>query len=270
MALNQDIRRRSLLPLTALLLVAGYFLVFLPLDRRADELDASLNTAWNRLSGALGQTNVNRLDFAGLTNQFNSRSSALHTLQQVRQQALERIELSDAVRARIAEPFQLIDFEGASNGRKEALLKLAKDQGVKVEPAVLDGFPVSTADREEPALLWAELSFLDRLLTSAIRARVSAIHSVMVAPPVRTDASASRQLREFPISIELTGPAPTIGALLDSLPLRGSELKAAGLAESPGDAPPMFIDRLMLRKESPEKQDEVRLSLRAVGFLYRK
>ena len=46
-------------------------------------------------------------------------------------------------------------------------------------------------------------------------------------------------------------------------------MRAAGLPEAPLDKPVLFIDRLVVRKQSPDKPDEVRVSLRAVGFVLR-
>ena len=50
----------------------------------------------------------------------------------------------------------------------------------------------------------------------------------------------------------------------------GDEIKAAGLPEAPTNKPALFIDRLVMRKQSPQKTDEVRVSLRAVGFVFQK
>lgn len=81
-------------------------------------------------------------------------------------------------------------------------------------------------------------------------------------------ASAGRSLVELPLQIELSGPTASVTRFLQTLPLRADEIKAAGLPESTTNKPALFIDRLVLRKQSPEKPDEVHLSLRAVGFLF--
>ena len=71
----------------------------------------------------------------------------------------------------------------------------------------------------------------------------------------------------------LAAPVAALGAsllaLLQYLPLRADELKAAGSPEIRPDKAPLFIERLVMRKQSPDKPDEVRLSLRAVGFVFR-
>ncbi len=86
--------------------------------------------------------------------------------------------------------------------------------------------------------------------------------------PPREHAVSGLRLSEIPFQIKLTGSADSVTRLLQLLPLRGDELKAAGLAQ-PADKTALFIDRLMLKKQSPEKPDELRLWLRAVGFVLR-
>ena len=152
------------------------------------------------------------------------------------------------------------------------LTRLAKQENVVLEPAVLAGFPEQSVDVKEPALLWAELAFLDSLLTTAIHAKVTTIHFIAAQMPLTNAPSAVNglSLTELPMQIELTGAFANVARFLQTLPLRADEIKAAGLPEAPTNKPALFIDRLMLRKQVPEKPDEVRLSLRAVGFVFQK
>jgi hypothetical protein len=57
--------------------------------------------------------------------------------------------------------------------------------------------------------------------------------------------------------------------LVKCLPLRADEIRAAGLPEAPADKPALFVDRLIIQKQSPDKADEVHVWLRAVGFVLR-
>ena len=70
--------------------------------------------------------------------------------------------------------------------------------------------------------------------------------------------------------IELTGAIANVARFLQTLPLRADEIQASGLPAAPTNKPALFIDRLVLRKQSPDKPDEVRVSLRAVGFVFQK
>lgn len=270
MRLELETRRRSLLPLLAAGLVGLYLFVFLPLGRKADSLDEPLNQSWRRLAAALGQTNATQLDFVALTNQLHETRAALVIFDNARKQARTRIELDEELRARLAEPFQLVDYNYESGRKMDDLSRLARAQSVALEPGVFAGFPDQRADMNEPSLLWAELRFLDCLLTAAINAKVATIHSVAAAlPSSPPNNNGAGTFAELPVQIELTGTAANVGRFLQTLPLREAEIRAAGLPESPTNKPALFIDRIALRKQTPEKPDEVRLALRAVGFVLR-
>jgi len=271
MRLDSETRRRSILPLLAGALASVYLFVFLPLDRKAGSLDVPLEKSWRRLATALGRTNAFNLDFVSLTNQFNETRAALTVFETARKQAQARVELDEALRARLSAPFLLVDYENEVSGLKGTLTRLAKQQSVGLETNVIAGFPQRTIDMTEPALLWAELAFLDTLLTTAINAKVTTIHSVAAPLPLTNAPPVNhvRLLAELPVQIELTGPISNVARFLQALPLRASEVKAAGLPEASTNKSVLFLDRLVLRKQAPEKPDEVRASLRAVGFLFR-
>lgn len=272
MRLDPETRYRSILPLLAGVLGAVYLFVFVPIDRKAGSLDAPLAQSWRRLAAALGQTNALKLDFVSLTNQLNETRAALTTFEIARKQARGRVELDAAWRAQLGEPFLNVDYQYEAGRRMDALARLAKQENVVLEPAVLAGFPEQSADMKEPALLWAELAFLDSLLTTAINAKVATIHSIAAQMPLNNapPANNGRSLAELPMQIELTGPISNVARFLQALPLRADEIKAAGLPAAPTNKPALFIDRLVLRKQSPDKLDEVRVSLRAVGFVFQK
>jgi hypothetical protein len=71
------------------------------------------------------------------------------------------------------------------------------------------------------------------------------------------------------VQLEFTASADNASRLIESLPLRAAEIRAVGLPESPPEKEPLLLDRLIIRKQSPEKLDEVRVWLRAVGFVLR-
>lgn len=271
MHLSPELRRRSLVPLLTVVLAAGYALVLLPLNRRAAALDAPLQQSWRKLTLALGQTNAVRLDFTAITNQLIETRRAIAAVESARQRALARIRPSETLRSRLTAPFQLVDYDTALGERAAELTRLAREHQVKIDPAVLGGFPRQTAEIREPALLWAELEFIDQLLQAAIRARVATIHSVSSLAVLTNmpPTNGTPTLAELPVQVELSGPAPSVVRFLQTLPLRGEELIAAGQTNAPADKPALFIERLVLRKQSPERRDEVRATLRAVGFVVR-
>jgi hypothetical protein len=251
---------------------AVYLFVFVPLNRKAASLDAPLEKSWRQLAAALGQTNALQLDFVNLTNQLKVTRAAQRAFELARQQARARVELDAKLREQISEPFLLVEYQYETGRRMDALTRLAKQEGVQIEPAVLAGFPEPSADLPEPALLWAEMAFLDNLVTTAINAKVAALHSMAAQMPLinAPPGTNGRPVIELPLQIELTGSIASVARFLQTLPLRTEEIQAAGLPAASGNKPALFIDRIILRKQAPEKLDEVRLSLRAVGFIFPK
>jgi hypothetical protein len=269
----QEYRRRGIIPFAGLALAAYYLFVFLPLGRRAESLDAPLQKAWEKLSTSLdaGQTNATAIDFLRITNQINETRQALTVLENAKKQATARLQMDPALRARMSAPFQLLEYQNERSKQLDELSSLAKTQQVIIEPAVFAGFPEHTADVRQPALLWPALAAIDGLLRTAFQCKVTAIHS-LEAPLALTNAPPTNgweRLAEIPLEIEFTASATNATRLLRCLPLRADEMRAAGLPEAPPDKPVLFVDRLVVRKQSPDKPDEVRVSLRAVGFVLR-
>jgi hypothetical protein len=264
-------QRRGLVPLAGLALAAYYFFVMLPLTRRAESLNEPLQKAWQKLSVSLEQTNATAIDFLRITNQLSETRQALLLLENAKQQATARLQLGAAVRAKMQADFQLVDYENERSRQLDELGSLAKQQQAAVAPAVFDGFPEHTAEVKQPALLWAALSLTEGLLRTALQCKVTAIHSLEV-PPVLTNApptNDTERLAEIPLQIEFTGSAANAARLIQCLPLRADEIRAAGLPEAPADKPALFVDRLVVQKQSPDKPDEVRVWLRVVGFVLR-
>lgn len=268
--LLQEYRRRTVVPFSAVALAVYYLLVYVPLGKRGKDLDAPLNRSWQQLAASLGRSNAVSIDFLHITNQLNETRQALAILETSKRRAADRVELGPQVKARMTGLFQLVDYENERSKKLEALTTLAKQQQVKIDSPVYSGFPEHTADIRQPELLWAALSMVDSLLTSAVKSKVSALHLLQV--PVAFTNSPSNMplaLDEIPILLEVTGPAASVMNLVRSLPLRASELSAAGLPPSTPDKPPLFVDRFIVKKQDPEKPDEVRAWLRVVGFVLR-
>lgn len=269
--LLQEYRRRTIVPIAALALGVYYLLVYVPLGNRAEALDEPLQKAWHQLTSTLGITNAPSVDFQQITNQLAQTRQALSALDVARQKAAERLDLAANVKARMSAPFYLVEYESERDRTQDNLLKLAKKQQVTIDSGLFLGFPEHTADVRQPELLWAALSMIDGLLTSALQAKVTAIHS-LETPVTLTNAPpppATLSVSEIPIQLELSGSVSNVARLIQTLPMRGPEIKASGLLEGSAEKPPLFIDRLILKKQSPEKPDEVRLWLRVTGFVIR-
>jgi len=268
----REYQRRSIIPLAGLALVAYYLFFYMPLSRRAASLDEPLQKTWRKLAASIDQTNATTLDLARLTNQLSQTREALTVVENTKKEAAQRLELSPAIKAKMAAPFQLVDFQNERSKEIDELDKQAKDQKITVDPSVYAGFPEHTIDTADPALLWPALALTQDLLGTAIRCQVSAIHS-LDAPVVGTNApsppEAYGRWDQISLQIEFTASADNAARLVGSLPLRADELRAAGLPASSPDKVPLFVDRLIVKKQSPEKPDEVRVWLQAVGFVFR-
>jgi hypothetical protein len=272
MASLKEIRRRSLVPLAGLALAAFYLLGFVPLSNRSQSLDAPLQRAWLRLQAALEQTNSTApVDFLRITNQLAETRQAVAAFADARQAALARIEPGAALRARLNAPFQLVDFQNERSKQQDSIAQAAKQVQVTLDTNVFGGFPEHTADVKQPELLWAALAFVDTLLTTAVEARVSAIHALAV-PVALTNPLPTNSLPplvEIPVQVEFTASMPAVARLFQALPMRSEEARAAGLTAAPPDKSVLFLDRFMVKKQTPEKPDEARVWLRVVGFIPR-
>ena len=260
-----------MVPFAGLALAAYYVFVFLPLGRKEHRLDIPLEKEWKTLSTSLEQTNSLAIDFLHITNQLAETRQALAILENARQKAAPRLDPGPVVRARMSSPFELVDYENERSKEVDDLTRLAKQKEVTIEPGVLYGFPEHTAELRQPRLLWPALAMTDGFLRTAIQCKVAAVHSLDV-PLALTNFPAingTERLSEIFLQVEFTGAVPNVGRVIQSLPLRGDELRSAGLAEAPPDKPALFIDRLVIKKQSPEKPDEVRVWMRLVGFVMR-
>src|SRR5262249_32749494 len=262
----REYQRRSVVPFAGLALVAYYIFVFTPLSRKANHLDVPLEREWRTLSASLEQTNSGTIDFLHITNQLAETRQALAILENARQKAGPRLDPGSAVRAKMNAPFELVDYENERSKEVDELIRLAKQKEVTVETAVYFGLPGHTADVRQPRLLWPALAMADGFMRTAIQCKVAAIHSlgVPVASKIAPAANGTERLAEILLQVEFTGSVPNVAKVLQSLPLRGEELRGAGLAEAPPDKPALFIDRLVIKKQAPEKPEEVRVWMRLV------
>jgi len=271
MASFNEIKRRSVLPLAALGVAAYYLLACVPLAHRAASLDVPLNKGWHRLAASLDQTNATALDFAQITNQLSETRHQLALLEEAKKLASARLELNADLRTKLAAPFQLVDYQIERSKQIDDLDSKTKKEKIAIDPVVYAGFPEYTADMQEPSLLWAALSMTTDLLDTAVRSRVEAIHSLEVAVTLTNSVNPeiAAPWAEIALQLEFTAPAQQALHVIQSLPLTSAEARAAGLPAPAYQRAPLLIDRLIIRKEMPEKLDQVRVWVRATGFVLR-
>jgi hypothetical protein len=267
----QEHKRRLILPLIGLCLAAYYLFVFQPLNREAKRLDVPLRDEWRKLAGMLGRTNSTVLDFNHINSQLEETRQALAALASAEQKTIGRLEPAAALRSRMSEPFRLVDYQNEMSKHMDEIARQAKLRQVAIDPVIYEGFPQHRIGITEPNLLWGALRLTEGLMDSALLCNVKAIHWLEV-PVTFTNAPGIEPLArwaEVPIVFEFTATSTSAAQLLQSLPLKPGELKAAGLPEGLPEKGVLYIDRLLIKRQSPDKIDEVRVWLRAIGFIMR-
>ena len=246
-----------------------YFLVFRPLSYRAEALDGPLDEVSQELVNvSLESSGIHDLDLAQVQKTRAALQTSLTTTGKAGQMIAGRVELEPEIRAKLKEPFLLIDFQNERQKRIEQITALAKPQQVTLDPAVPAGFPEHKAEMKDPNLLWGELSIVHHILTAAINNKVGAVKNLTVLPVQSHRAPVGETaLEAISVRVELVGPMESISNFLLALPLRAEEMKAAGLPELLPGKPALFLDQLILRKQTPEKPAEVNLDMVVCGFI---
>src|SRR5215831_2942717 len=245
-------------------------MVFLPLKKHATDLDAPLEKAWRKLASSVDQTNKDIIDFLFITNQLAESQDARTAFDAARERMAARLELPPSVRSRMNGAFQLVDFENERSKQQDELMRQAKQQQVTVEPAVYAGLPDYSLDVRRPELLWPALAMADGLLQCALQEKLAAVHTLQSSILLTNNAaSGSDRLAQIPFQIEVSGAYTNIVRWLFGLSLRGDELRASGFGQGSAEKAPLFIDRLIIKKQSADKPDDVHVFLRVIGFVMR-
>jgi hypothetical protein len=264
----REYQKRSLIPIAALGLAAYYAMVFVPVKHRAESLDVPLRQAWRRLAASLDQTNSAAIDFLNVTNQLAETRQALAAFEAARQKAISRIDLPTPLRVKLNSQFELVDFQNERSKELDDLMREGKEAQVTIEAPVFTGYPEHTADMKRPALLWPALLFANSVARTAIDCKVESLHSLeMPIGLTNSPAGAGDQLVQIPIELEFSGSFANILRFLELLPLRSEEARGLGYTNAPAEKPVLLIDRLFVKKESPDKPDHARVFIRAVGYV---
>jgi hypothetical protein len=253
--------------------LALYFLlVYRPLARKAASLDRPLTNVWAQLTSTNRGIAINELaDLPKVEETLVWMERSGSVLDKAAQAVAARVELEPPLRAKLTEQFQLIDFQNERQFRIEQLTAQAKQKQVTLEPAALAGFPQYTADRQEPEVLWVQLAMVNKLVSTALACQVAGIKSISCESVFahRSSRDAHAFMDEVPIRFELTGALPNIVRFLTALSLRTEDLKERSLAELVPARPALFINNLLVRRQVPDKPDEVQVLARVSGFIYR-
>jgi len=267
---KQIARIRWVMLVVALGLALYYFLVFRPLSHRAEALDGHLaDVRQDLLNVNLESSGIHDLDLSQIKQAQAALQASLTATEQAGRTIVTRSELEPEIRAKLKEPFLLIDFQNERQKRIEQVIALAKTQQVTLEPATLASFPEYKAEMTEPNLLWAELAIVHHLLTLAINSKVTSVKNLSMLPiqAHRAADGTAVHLVEIQVRIEMIAPMESAASFLLALPLLTEEMKAVGLPDGRPGKPALFLDKLMVRKQTPEKPSEVNLDAVVCGFV---
>src|SRR5688572_6519273 len=176
-------RPQNLAMFTGLAIALFYVAVYRPLSYRADALDLPLAAAFSKLStNSLSGFAVDASTPTNVQHSLARARLALTNLARAEKAILERIRPGPALRARLEEPFQLIDYLNDRQQRLEKLDQLAKERRVSVPAEVWASVPEYAADEKNASTLWIQLFVTEQLLGTAIRAGVSNISFLQILP----------------------------------------------------------------------------------------
>ncbi len=265
---------QRLLVLAVIALALAYVTLLQPLVRRVAEEEKPLLDLQNQVAQATVDAGLPRgSGFLAVSNRLASLAAASHDFAAAVGESLPRLDLPPEVRARLEEPFQLVEFLNESQRRLEELAAQAQARKVALTPGLPRGFPAYKPELARPELLWVQLATVNRVVLTAIRAGVRDVTEISVDPlpfaeptefgpaqppgtpgpspsPPPSDTTPASGPRWTLLRLHLTasGGIDALARLLLALALTPEELKRTGLAEELGGRPALFLDHVLLRR----------------------
>lgn len=264
-------RLSALTLLLALVLASIYVAAYRPLAHRAESLDKSLRQAWEQFAATNRSSEATAgVKLENLGSRLKAMEASAADLAALRRLIDRELALPANVQAQLQQsPFQLIDFENERLSHVESLAALAREKKVAFEPGATNGLPQYAGETGESALLWPRLYFASQLLRMAVHTQVGGVRELTQLPNVdhRSSFDGHRDFEEMPMRITLTGGIEPVSRFLTSLPLRGANLEATGLATVLSNKPALFIDHLLARKAAPDRPGDVLVEVEVSGFV---
>lgn len=248
-------------------LILAYFLfVYRPLNARTKEKDSLLRQTWGNLE------KINRKKQAPDRIDFNHISKSLKQLapnmESVKQSLLSRIEIDSFYWDKSPE-FKLVDYQNHRQEVIESLVKLAQARQARILPSVFEGFPAYHSDLSHPNSLWIELMLTQHLLQSMIHAGIESIAKLSVqrqrVPPV--DADRLSPLIPIISEVQFVCESGSLFRLLLMLPLRSEEIQKELEIDYPPNKPSLYVDQILVQKNSPERPSLIAVWMKTVGFI---
>ncbi len=248
-------------------LILAYFLfVYRPLNARTKEKDSLLRQTWSRIETIDHKKQTpDRIDF----NHISQRLKLLApNMESVKQELLSRIKIDSFYRDKSPE-FQLVDYQNHRQEVIESLDQLAQTRQSRILPSVFEGFPAYHSDLSHPDYLWIELTLTQHLLQSMIYADVESISKLSVQRQRTPSADGDRPPPLIPVisEIQFVCDSGSLFRLLLMLPLRAEEIQKELNIDYPPDKPSLYVDQILIQKNSPEKPARIAVWMKTVGFI---
>lgn len=248
------------------LILAYFFFVYRPLNARTKEKESLLRQTWSRIETIHRKKQApDRIDY-NLISQSLKRLAP--NMESVKQTLLSRIEIDSFYQDKSPE-FQLVDYENHRQEIIESLDKLAQTRQSRIPPSVFEGFPAYHSDLPHPNYLWIELSLTQHLLQSMIYADVESISKLSVQRQRTSSANAALPPPLIPVisEIQFACDSSSLFRLLLMLPLRAEEIQKDLNIDYLPHKPSLYVDQILIQKNSPEKPAHVSVWMKIVGFI---
>ncbi len=244
-----------------------YVALYRPLHHDTGSLDGQLRQAWQRLEQANQDSQTqDRLDLDHISKGLRRLELSLTEITNTNQKLLSRISIDPRYQERTANPFQLIEFQNERQIIIESIGQAASAKSTTIEAEVYEGFPQHLSEQTDPQLLWAELAHTQHLVQSMIYSEVSNIHSLQTSRQEQ-DTSPSSLLVPFITEVAFTCRSSQLSKLLLLLPNRSSEINADLSLDYPPHKPSLFIDQVLIRKNSPQDPSKVSVWMNIISFI---
>ncbi len=258
-------------------LAIAYLGLLRPLARRVVEEEGPMANLMEQLRKATVEAGLPPgISFGTLSNRLQALRFSSEDFSVAIRESLPRLEQPPAIKSRLEEPFQLVEFLNDSQRRVEELQAAAQAGKVALTPGLARGFPSYKAELASPELLWVQLAMVNRAVRTAIRVGVSEVREVSVEPlPIQETADygpavppqmvgvgrSTNHWATLRLHLTAVGSVDAVGRLMLALSMTPEEIKPSGLPEDLGGRPAFFIDHVLMRRNELQPAEQVQLEL---------
>ncbi len=241
-----------------------YLLVYRSIESWSRERDAAIREKQEKIA-----------ELAALQNSpERQRTLRIHQLldtlgESPRESVLRRrIRIDPGFEERMEEEFSLAGYQSFRENKIEHLAERARKLKLDLAAEASGGLPPHQVDEPHPQSQWARLSLSYHLVQTAIEAGIQSVERLEVAPAGTGEEDA--ELASCRMEMEMVCRSGQLWRLLYMLPMTSDEIrKSLEREDFPDHKPAIFVERILIRKNSDANPDQVRAWIRTVGFYLR-